>query len=168
MADIKIKDCLRVWRRTYGEQKTGSKYGQTIWSIPIRGRRDLIIIFLTAMRERGFNEEHFRKKTFQDDLIDICFGSAPAFDEKKRKLGHAALREELEDVLATEGIFSGEKPNNELNAKLEPFVPKEYVPPTEVKKGPILREDVSEAPYEADPSSVDEDFLQALKDAANE
>lgn len=107
-----IKTCLRQWRRKRGVKKTGKSYGNEYYTIPIRERRRLIIIFLRWMRMLGLEEERFRKQTFIDELISVCFGDAPAFDERKRKAGHAALKEELEDILDTEGIFNGKRAKN--------------------------------------------------------
>lgn len=125
MVEVDIKTCLRQWRRKYGEEKTGKAHGQTYWRIPIQSRRHLLVIFLRWMKMLGVEQERFTKVSFQNELIDICFGTAPAFDEKKRKGGHQALREELEDILATEGIFDGKRRKNNKNSKPTAIVPKE-------------------------------------------
>lgn len=122
------------------------------------------MVFLRWMRMLGFTEERFRKTTFQDELIDVCFGNAPAFDEKRRKAGHAALREELEDILDTEGVFKGKRTKNKRTTAPEPQPAPEE--PSKLVGRPINRElykDVSD--HE---TQMDTDFLAMLEAAKNE
>lgn len=65
----------------------------------------------------GQDKERFTRPSFMAELIPICFGSAPAFDEKKRRHGHEAIKEEVRDILAVEGIFNGKKAKDNKNAK---------------------------------------------------
>lgn len=131
MSEISVDDCLRQWRRKYGEQRTGKSYGQVYHAIPIKDRRRLLKIFFRWMRMIGQEKERFTRQSFMAELIPICFGSAPAFDEKKRRHGHEALKEEVKDILAVEGIFDGKKAKNSKNSK-----PVAVVPASAVEKAP--------------------------------
>ena len=144
MSEISVDDCLRKWRRRYGEERTGKSYGQTYHAIPIKDRRRLLMIFFRWMRLLGQEKERFTRASFMAELIPICFGSAPAFDEKKRRHGHEALKEEVKDILAVEGIFDGKKARNTKNAKPEPVskpeqkqVEKAPAPAPAPKSGPV-------------------------------
>lgn len=120
MSEISVDDCLRQWRRKYGEERTGKSYGQVYHAIPIKERRRLLKIFFRWMRMVGQEKERFTRPSFMAELIPICFGSAPAFDEKKRRHGHEALKEEVKDILAVEGIFDGKKAKNNKNVQPTP------------------------------------------------
>lgn len=166
---VDIKECLRLWRRKYGEEKVGKSYGQTYFSIPIKDRRHLLIIFLRWMKMKGLEKENFKNKSsFLKDLIDICFGSAPAFNKEKREQGHRALKEELEDVIDTE-VFCKKKSRVQKNAK--PFVPELVKAPEPINEPRMYGREVDESLYADLPKPeivYDEEFAKLIGVDPNE
>lgn len=164
---VDVKECLRRWRRKYGEQKEGKGYGNIYYSIRIDERRHLLIIFLRWMKMLGCEKEEFKTSSFRKHLIDICFGGAPVFDEKKRELGHLALQEELEDVLAVEKPFGKTKSRVVRNSK--PLVKKEEISkPAEPR---MFGKDVDESLYADLPKpevAYDEEFAKLIGVDPNE
>lgn len=166
---VDVKESLRLWRRKYGEEKTGKTYGQTYFSIPIKDRRYLLIIFLRWMKMRGLDKEHFKNKSsFLKDLIEICFGSAPAFNKEKREHGHRALKEELDDVIDTE-VFC-KKSRAKKNSKPSPIVEKP-VEKVDTNQPKLYGREVDESLYADLPKPeiiYDEDFAKLIGVDPNE
>jgi hypothetical protein len=150
MVDISYKTLkteLNKWKKRHGVEKTAKKNGNTYYKIHVGIRKNAVIEFLKEMREMGFGEEYFRSHQFAQLLQIACFGGAPAFSRKTEMDRNAALEEELQFILDTEGIFDGKVVEN----KPIPVPERKPEPPkTEEKQFKPVGRDVNKALYAKD------------------
>ena len=157
MSELNLDDCLRKWRRKYGEETSGRSYGNVYYAIPVKSRRYLLIVFLRWMKARGISREELSRPSFIAKYLKILFGDAPAVDKEKRARGHAAALEEFQDVLCVEVFDKKSRIKRKSKMVREPA-------PASLS----IREDVTERPYDADESVLDEEFVNQLKEIADE
>ncbi len=176
MSELNLDDCLRKWRRKYGEEKNGVGHGNVYFSIPIKSRRYLVTIFLRWMKIRGVSREELSRLTFIAKYLKTIFGDAPALDKEKRARGHAAAREEFEDVLCVE-VFERK---SRIKRKPRPILVPEKPEKSTIQSEKKLPQTTEKRRFgkEADPSIydkvpdvvnvVDEEFAKLLGVDPNE
>jgi hypothetical protein len=192
MAEITVDKALRVWRHKYGVDTPGN-YGKTFKKLPLSRQRWLIIVFLRWMKMSGYGEDRFTSTSFANELAETWCGSAPWANKERKKNAEQAVRNELLDILMVEEVFTGKrrrknKAKAEANAKAAKKAeddakvarevqaakeaevrPARPIPKQEEPK-PTVRPDATETPYDSEEEDTvpDEEFLNELKEAAND
>lgn len=134
----------------------------------------------------GYEETRFTSTSFAGQLAETWCGSAPWASKERKKNAEEAVKSELLDVLMVEEVFTGKrrrknKAKAEANAMAlreaedaakiaREAAPKKAVSAyREPEKQPVIRPDVTDAPYDGEESTVlDEEFLKQLREAADE
>jgi hypothetical protein len=184
MESININKALRQWRKKYGKEASSSKYGTVHLRMPLERQRKLIMYFFRWMKMHGYTEpSRFSKQTFKDELANIWLGTAKWTNPESRKNAHEAICEVVDDILAVEGIFEGNrfKKKNKSKSKYTPppamperveklqFTPKTN-PDTEEEETKRVGRPVNKALYanvSGHKAVIDEEFkalIQEVKD----
>lgn len=112
MSDSVMEKLLHTWREKFGETTSGKKYGNTYTKIPVRGRKEALIVFFKQMKALGYDKERFSRQTFVAELIPFVFGEAPWFNKEQQRRAHGALATEVKDILLGD-IWDDEKTKEE-------------------------------------------------------
>jgi len=155
VSDAVMEKFLHTWREKFGETASSKKYGNVYTKIPVKGRKEALIIFFMQMKELGYEKERFSKQSFVAELIPFVFGEAPWVNKEQQKRAHGALATEVKDILLgdiwddektkeeTAKLFSGTpqpttrlaKPTTQPDSKAAPAVPEKEAPEPEERYG---------------------------------
>lgn len=98
--EFDLIDTITDWMNEYGDRRTSKKYGTEYIAIPIQRRKELFRHLVQTIKDRGKEKEYFRP-TVLDTIVKSCFPPEEvAYDAKKRRMGIAVAKRELEFVLA--------------------------------------------------------------------
>jgi hypothetical protein len=159
-----LKRLLYALNDKYGETHTSRIHRTEYVAINKTKRKEVIWYLINTLKNRGKEQAYFESGTFQSDLSDFFFpdGSVEGFSKAKREGARSVVLRELNEVLAR--VFKEE----DLFEEAPNFQPAAPVAAKKEPEAPRLRPDATAAPYEEDTTVLDEDFINQLKEIANE
>ena len=116
MPEYSVQDYLYAWREKFGELTAGKKYGNTFLKIPVKGRKEALVVFFKEMKKLGYDKERFSRPSFIQELIPYIFGEAPWTNREQQKRAHGALASEVKYIL--DGNIWDDKKTIEEKSKL--------------------------------------------------
>lgn len=158
-----LKRLLYAFNDKYGETQKSRIHRTEYIAIHKTKRKEVIWYLINTLKNRGKEQAYFESGTFQSDLQDFFFpdGSTEGLAKTKKEGARSVVLRELHEVLARvfkeEDLF--EEPPNFQPACFP--IAKEAV-------APKFRPDATSVLYEEDTTVIDEDFMNELKEIADE
>lgn len=162
-----LKRLLYALNDKYGETHTSRTHKTEYVAIHKTKRKEVIWYLVNTLKSRGRDQDYFETSSFQTDLTNFFFpdGSTEGLTRQKREGARVVVLRELNEVLAK--VW----PEEDLFAELPEFdAPSAKETPTYavIESVPGLRPDAKANPYEMQESVIDEEFMNALREIANE
>ena len=161
-----LKRLLYALNDKFGETQHSRIHRTEYISIHKSKRKGAIWCLVKTLIKRGKEQNYFETNSFQNDIMNFFFPdlSTEGLSKAKRDGARSVVLRELNEVLAS--IFKEEDLCDEIPSfpAPAPSRPVEIVTQEPLK----LRPDVKGSHYDSDDTVIDEDFMNQLKEIANE
>lgn len=160
-----LKRLLNTLNEVHGQVQLSRVHRTEYVAIHKTKRKDAIWCLIKTLEKRGKDQSYFESASFQDDLAEFFLPDTAGEGQPKKSIkgGRIVIKKEIDRVIAK--IW----PDPDLHSELPPEIAVQEPVITPPAQERIIREDVVEAPYDADDqTALDEDFLNQLKEIADE